>query len=73
MKLFSKEVKAQPQKEFVTEYYLLQNWLHQNEQKMRRLYEQGLPQDDPKWEVLKKERITKMKRFAEVSKLVGVL
>ena len=73
MKLFSKEAKAQPQKEFVTEYYLLQNWLHQNEQKMRALYEQGVPQDTPEWEELKATRLAKMKRFQEVSKLVGVL
>jgi hypothetical protein len=73
LKLFSKEAKAQPQKELVTEYYLLQNWLHQNEQKMRSLYEQGVLQDTPEWEELKATRLAKMKRFQEVSKLVGVL
>jgi hypothetical protein len=73
MKLFSKESKAAPDKKLVTEYYLLQNWLHQNEQKMRALYEQGVPQDTPEWEELKATRLAKMKRFQEVSKLVGVL
>jgi hypothetical protein len=40
---------------------------------MRALYEQGVPQDTPEWEELKATRLAKMKRFQEVSKLVGVL
>ncbi len=34
---------------------------------------QGVPQDTPEWEELKAIRLTKMKRFQEVSRLVGVL
>lgn len=71
MKFFNNEPKAP--KEKVAEYQLLQNWLEQNKERFVAMANLGVSQDSDEWKALAAQRAEKMKRFIEVSRLVGTL
>lgn len=72
MNLFNKKSKI-TLKKATTEHQLLETWLNQNRQRFIAMASSGVSQESDEWKALAAERSEKMKRFTELSKMIGTL